>query len=330
VVWLLGKTGSGKSSLIRAMTGLSEVEIGNGFMACTKTARRFDFPAERPVMRFLDTRGLGEASYDPADDLAAAESGSHVIIVLARLDDPVQGEIANVLAKVRRRERDIPVIVAHSASDLLPDDQERGRVRHHTQSTLEVVMKRKLPAVELDLSQATDESVASLLPLLREIMPEVALLLARETFDDAEKAQWLEHRAEVLWYAGAASTADAVPLPLAGGLTATAIQGRMLQVLAGHYGVEWTRSRMMKFSAALGTGIAIRLGAGFGLRQAVKFVPVLGQTVGAAASGAMSFAVTYALGRAGARYLYSAGRNETVSSQELRAVFAAALKQSRP
>jgi hypothetical protein len=42
-----------------------------------------------PVMRFLDTRGLGEVSYDPTKDLAAAESGSHVIIVFARLDDPV-------------------------------------------------------------------------------------------------------------------------------------------------------------------------------------------------------------------------------------------------
>ncbi len=123
------------------------------------------------------------------------------------------------------------MIVAHSAADLLPDGQERSRVRHHIQAILEAAMKRKLPAVELNLSQATDESVASLLPLLREIMPEVAILLARETYGDAEKAQWLEHRAEVLWYAGAASTADAVPVPLAGGLTATAIQGRMLQVL---------------------------------------------------------------------------------------------------
>ncbi len=140
-------------------------------------------------------------SYDPTEDLAAAESGSHMIIMLARRDDPVQGEIANVLAKVRRRERDIPVIVAHSAADLLPDDQQRGRVRHHTQSILEAAMKRKLPAVELNLSQTTDQSVVSLLPLLREIMPEVALLLSRETYYDAEKAQWLEHRAEVLWYA---------------------------------------------------------------------------------------------------------------------------------
>ena len=299
-------------------------------MPCTKTAQRFDFPAEMPVMRFLDTRGLVEASYDPTEDLAAAESGSHVIIALERLADRVQGDVPDVLAEVRRRERNIPVIVAHTAADLLPDAQERERVRHHTQTALQAVMKRNLPSVELNLSAATDEAIADLLPLLREIMPEVAILLARETYDDDEKNGWLKHRPEVLWYAGAASAADAVPLPLAGGLTATAIQGRMLQVLAGHYGVDWTRSRMMKFSAALGTGIAFRLGAGFGLRQAVKFVPVLGQTVGAAASGAMSFAVTYALGRTAARYLYSTSRNETVSSQELRAVFAAALKQGRP
>src|SRR3712207_4708503 len=87
VVWLLGKTGAGKSSVVRALTGLSEAEIGNGFAPCTRTAMRFDHPAGQPVMRFLDTRGLGEAGYDPAEDLATAEAASHLVLLVARLDD---------------------------------------------------------------------------------------------------------------------------------------------------------------------------------------------------------------------------------------------------
>ena len=64
VVWLLGKVQSGKTSIIREPTQSSDAEIGSGFRACTKTARVFDFPSEAPIIRFLDTRGLGEVAYD--------------------------------------------------------------------------------------------------------------------------------------------------------------------------------------------------------------------------------------------------------------------------
>ena len=70
VLWLLGQTQSGKTSLIRALTGSTDAEIGNGFRPCTKTARFYDFPTDAPVVRFLDTRGLGEVDYDPGSDIA--------------------------------------------------------------------------------------------------------------------------------------------------------------------------------------------------------------------------------------------------------------------
>ena len=87
VVWLLGKTGAGKSSLVRSLTGVGAAEIGNGFAPCTRTAHAFDFPQDRPVMQFLDTRGLGEVGYDPAEDLAQCEARSHAILAVARLDE---------------------------------------------------------------------------------------------------------------------------------------------------------------------------------------------------------------------------------------------------
>ncbi|MEE4137401.1 MAG: hypothetical protein V2I32_15080, partial [Desulforhopalus sp.] len=42
VFWLLGKAQSGKTSLIKALTGDGAVEIGNGFQACTKRSRLYD------------------------------------------------------------------------------------------------------------------------------------------------------------------------------------------------------------------------------------------------------------------------------------------------
>src|SRR5262245_47560720 len=59
IVWLIGKVQSGKTSIIRALTQAGDAEIGDGFRACTRTARLFEFPQDAPVMRFLDTRGLG-------------------------------------------------------------------------------------------------------------------------------------------------------------------------------------------------------------------------------------------------------------------------------
>src|SRR5204863_8535540 len=46
VVWLLGKVQSGKTSLIRVMTGCSTAEIGDGLRARTKTAPLLYFPEE--------------------------------------------------------------------------------------------------------------------------------------------------------------------------------------------------------------------------------------------------------------------------------------------
>ena len=66
VIWLLGKTQSGKTSIIQALTGHPRAEIGNGFQPCTRTSSLFSFPGEQtPIVHFLDTRGLGEICYDP-------------------------------------------------------------------------------------------------------------------------------------------------------------------------------------------------------------------------------------------------------------------------
>ncbi|MFH1268252.1 MAG: GTPase domain-containing protein, partial [Planctomycetota bacterium] len=57
VFWLLGKAQSGKTSLVRALTGSSRAEIGGGFRPCTRTAQLYSFPSEEDCfLRFLDTR----------------------------------------------------------------------------------------------------------------------------------------------------------------------------------------------------------------------------------------------------------------------------------
>jgi len=87
VIWLLGKTGAGKTSLVRALTG--EGEIGSGFAPGTRGPATYDFPATSPAVRFLDTRGLGEMGHDAGPDIAAAQDRAQAVLAVMRLDDPV-------------------------------------------------------------------------------------------------------------------------------------------------------------------------------------------------------------------------------------------------
>src|SRR2546428_130547 len=70
VFWMFGKTQSGKTSIIKCLTGADEAEIGQGFRPCTRFSREYQFPTtETPLVTFLDTRGLDEPGYEPAEDL---------------------------------------------------------------------------------------------------------------------------------------------------------------------------------------------------------------------------------------------------------------------
>src|SRR5947208_13822292 len=82
VFWLFGKTQSGKTSVIKFLTGADDAEIGHGFQPCTRFSRFYDFPnAEAPLLRFLDTRRVDEPGYDPADDRAHCGASAHLVLV---------------------------------------------------------------------------------------------------------------------------------------------------------------------------------------------------------------------------------------------------------
>src|SRR6516164_6315311 len=85
VFWLFGKTQSGKTSIIRFLTGADDAEIGQGFQPCTRFSRQYQFPtAAAPLMTFLDTRGLDEPGYEPQEDLAQFNTQAHVVLVTVK------------------------------------------------------------------------------------------------------------------------------------------------------------------------------------------------------------------------------------------------------
>src|SRR3974390_831677 len=102
VFWLFGKTQSGKTSVIKFLTGAEEAEIGQGFRPCTRFSRQYEFPTpEAPLLTFLDTRGMDEPGYDATEDIARFNELAHVVVVTVKvLDHALENLLAN-LRKIR-------------------------------------------------------------------------------------------------------------------------------------------------------------------------------------------------------------------------------------
>ncbi len=352
VIWLLGKVQSGKTSIIRALTEATDAEVGLGYKPCTRTAHIFDFPAEAPVIRFLDTRGLGEKGYDPAEDIAFHEAQSHLMIAVMKALDPQQDAVLEAARAARKRHPDWPVIVAQTSlheayapgqghrqpypfgdakeEAALPPDLNRS-LNHQRSLFATLPGNGAVLFVPLDFTQASDayEPAAYGLPALLAALETAAPagLVAALKDANVHGSDKLAKKAHphIVGYATAAAAADAVPI--AGAVAVPAVQSKMLHSLALIYGVEWNAKALSEFAACLGIGAVSRLVAGFGLRELAKLIPVYGQTAGAAAAAATSFATTFAIGKA-ACYFLSQHRLGATDAQGVSKAYSAALSEA--
>ena len=332
VLWLMGKTGAGKSSIIQRLTGDSRAQIGNGFEPCTRTAMLYEHPADTPVLRFLDTRGLGETNYDPEDDLQMAQNGSHALLVITRVDDPAQETLLHALKLLKTSGKQLAVLQVHTALHTLDAEHLQRAILHNTQKVQEAI-GRKTASVQIDFTDPEDgfDDPDTGLPELCDatigLVPEPSQVLAREPDDSHENTLFSSVRKEILGYAGTSAAVDLFP---AVGLVAVpAIQGKMLHTLAARYGLTWTRQMTSEFVAAMGASFLYRYLIMLGTRQLSKMIPVYGQSAGAAAAASISFSTTYALGRAACLYFYRRTHNEPIDSELLRKAFTNAFKEQR-
>jgi uncharacterized protein (DUF697 family) len=112
VFWLFGKTQSGKTTLIKYLTGAEQAEIGQGFQPCTRYSRLYEFPtSEAPLLKFLDTRGVDEPNYDPTEDLAQYGAQAHVVIVTVKVLDHAQENVIRQLRAIRQAQPSRPVVL---------------------------------------------------------------------------------------------------------------------------------------------------------------------------------------------------------------------------
>lgn len=113
VIWLYGKTQSGKTSIVRYLTGAEDTEIGQGFKPCTRFSRMYEFPThEAPLLTFLDTRGVDEPGYDPQEDLARLDPQAHVVVITVKAMDHALENLLEHFRPIRRSQPHRPVVLA--------------------------------------------------------------------------------------------------------------------------------------------------------------------------------------------------------------------------
>lgn len=347
VFWLLGKTQSGKSSIVRTLTGSSAAEIGQGFRACTKTARIFSFPDEQqPLVRFLDTRGLGEVSYDPQEDLAQFAGQSHLVLVVMKAMDHAQAPVIEALARIRSERRDWPIVVAQTSlhegydpptdphatpypyhllddpsAPKLPDDVPRDLVRS-------ILKQRELFAgmnarfVPLDFTLPEDgfepadygveylwETIDKVLPLgLSAVMRQSPEV--RNLFRDA---RFRRANGVIMTHAALAGAAAMVPIPGLDIPVVVSIQASLCRELAKIYEQPMDSTRLMEIAGSIGAGWLGRLG----VRELAKFIPWIGSPL----SGAYAAGGTYALGRTLCAYFTYIRNGDVPSTEQFRKMF---------
>ena len=321
VLWLLGKTGAGKSSLIRTLTGNTRVDIGNGFRPCTPSSQSYDFPEDKPLLRFLDTRGVAEADYNAEDDLLVCQKKSDALILVMKAEDPEQSIVLNALKQIKQSGTVKSLLLVHTGIALISEQNEQQQCIAHNQARVEQIWKKEVTsvAVDFELEDGTQLGVDELRTTLAKMMPLVAELQHKADSAGQEEQNFQRLKADILWYAGTAGACDAIPgVGLVG---VPSIQAKMLHNLGNHYHVVWDKRLMSEFIGALGTGFGMQYLSKLGIRQLTKLIPGYGQTVAAATAAVMSFCSTYAIGRVACLYLYYKNKGETVSQKTMQAMY---------
>lgn len=341
VFWLLGKTQSGKSSVVRYLTGAEAAQIGNGFQPCTRFSRLYDFPtSEAPLVRFLDTRGLEEPGYDPAEDLASFDKQAHLLLVTVRATDHAVEKLVGIVRQIKERRPRLPVLlVLTTLHEAYPQQQHplpypfdaNGNALSDTLPTLlkplwdcRVEQARRFEGladriVLIDLTPPeegfNDATYGG--PMLRQaihdLLPEaVGQTLAR--LDDAtlELRDLYERQAMpyILSYSSLAASAGAIPIPLVDVVLLAGIQTRMVYDLAKVYGQPMTGQRFLELGSAIGLGLLTRQA----IRSLTKIIPFFGSV----AAGALAGASTYALGRAFCHYYRAVHQGHVPKAEDLR------------
>ena len=349
VFWLLGKAQSGKTSIIKALTGDSRARIGNGMQPCTRTAFIYDFPdSQNCIMRFLDTRGLGEVDYEPDSDIEAFRGQAHVLIVVMKAMDHSQHGVMEAVHSIHKAKPDWPVIVVQTTlhegypdpgfehltpypyeredwAGTVPEDLRRSLLE---QRSLFKGIEAQFVPVDFTLPeddyQPVNYGLEAFWKSLEAALPRGISMMLHNMKDIRKELHDVYSKAahpHIIAYSLISGAAGAVPIPLVDVPVVTLVQAKMFQTVASIYSYKLDRKSWAEISSALG----ITLMTSLGRREMIKLIPVYGLAV----SSVLTAASTYALGKTLTVYFQNVRSGKQLSQELFRAVYKEQFEQGR-
>jgi uncharacterized protein (DUF697 family) len=344
VFWLFGKTQSGKTSVVKFLTGADDAEVGKGFKACTRFSRLYQFPTtEAPLLTFLDTRGIDEPGYDPSEDLDRFNAQAHLVIVTVKALDHGQEHVVAHLRTIRAAQPTRPMVLVltclHEAypqqhhpepyaftaeGDPLPTDPP---LPDDLLRSLTAQRRRFAGLVDsvvcVDLTQAAEGfrdpnyGGERLRQVLLDRLPGAlrqTLLSLEEAGRDLQDIYSRHALPHILAYSSLAASAGALPVPFVDLVLISGIQSRMVYHLARLHDQPLGGRRFLELAGTLGFGILVQQAT----REMLKFIPIFGTVAGSIAGGGLASASTFALGKACCYYYQAVHKGHVPQPDELR------------
>lgn len=335
---LVGRRGSGKSSLINAMFG-QERQYVSSVKSGTGKGKWLWYPSDaEPKIRLLDSRGLGESEAPteefeedtPLDELikAVTEEQPDVFLFLIKAkeaDSRIEEDLQelNKLRKIVKEihHYDVPVIcVVTQVDELDPPHYKQvpfdanPKKKKNIDEAIALMSKRfkdsEIPLlniiptcsyIDFDESGKIEYDMRWNIDLLSDYLIEALPSEAKLKTAKAIQSQFVKKkfaRTIVGTFTAIAGLIGAEPIPFADFPILTGIQGLMIVVIGFIADKEINTKTASEFIAALGINVGIGLLVREGVRAAVRFIPGAGLVV----SGAVAGAVTYGIGQAAIAY----------------------------
>ncbi|WP_229642993.1 YcjF family protein [Waterburya agarophytonicola] len=321
---LIGKPQSGKSSIVRGLTGVSAEIVGQGFRPHTQNTERYAYPSDDlPLLIFTDTVGLGDINNDTQniveeleEELKQETKRARILILTVKISDFATDTLRQVIQKLRKNYSNIPcLLVVTCLHEVYPSDMSD----HPAYPPDYEAINRAFTAIEEDFNELelcdravmidftleedgydpTFYGLEALIDALAELLPEaesqtIYQLLDNSVSDELSNLYRDTARRYLLAFSTMAGTLAAVPLPFATMPVLTALQVSLVGLLGKLYG--------QKLSPSQAGGIVSAIAGGFFAqaigRELIKFIPGFGSVI--AASWAAAY--TWSLGEGACVY----------------------------